>query len=260
MTSDVRSPDYDVHPAYRRALEQAGMRLERSGTVGAAAPATTRLEVCEQGVSLSLLVDDAEPGLVRDARHDGATGPAAAVLDRFCALTMGRPLYEVIHHGVVRLEADLRDHAAPPPVAGLVLPQNADSIFGLPLQLVRALRRQVGPFHLLPGQRGKWEERPGAAWLALSRAEQAARVETAFTEALRTLAIPVPLPEIVDVRDGYRIVIAPHAEEHRQTLGPALITIERALQRALDQRLELLFESAADRNRRVERLIKIPGS
>jgi hypothetical protein len=260
MTSEVPPPDYDVHPAYRRALEQAGTRLERRGTVGAAAPAATRLEVCEQGVSLSLLVDEAEPCLVRDARHDGATGPAGALLDRFCALMVGRPLYEVIHHGVVRLESDLRDDAALPPVAGLVLPQNADPIFGLPLQFVRALRRHVGPFHLPPEQRGRWEERPGAAWLALTSDEQTARVQAALAEALRALAIPVPLPQIVEIRDGCRIVIAAHAVEERQVLGPALIAIERALQRALDQRLELLFETAADRNHRVERLIKITGS
>ena len=249
-----------VHPAYRRGLAHAVVRLQRSGRIDAAIAGTRCIAVRADNVSLALLVEEAEPGCVRDARHDGATDIEAALLDRFCALMIGRPLYEIVHHGVIRLEADLRDPAIPPPVPGIVLPQNADPIFALPLRLVRALRDVVGPLHLAPSQRGQWEDRPAPAWLSLTRAEQIERLHAALADAIRALAIDVPPPVVVDVKDGFRVVIAPPAADHRLALGPALMKIERAVQSTLDSRLELLFETAADRNHRAERLIKIPGS
>jgi hypothetical protein len=249
-----------VHPAYRRALSESGRMLARCGRIDAVPPGTRRLVVQVDSVSLALLVDDALPPLVADARHDGATGLEAALLDRFCAVLAGRPLYEAVHHGVVRLEADLRDPTVPLPVDGIVLPQNADPIFELPLRLARALRELVGPSRLPPDQRGRWEDRPAPAWLALPPGQQAARVQAALDEAVPPLATVETPPRVVEVRDGFRVVIAVPSAEDRRTLGPALMRIERALQRTLDPRLELLLESAADRNRRTERLIKISGT
>lgn len=246
-----------VHPAYRRALADAGRNLERQGAAAAAAPGTRRLEVCARGVTLSLLVEEAEPGLVRDARHAGAAGDEAAVVDRLCAVIAGRPLYEAVHHGVIRAEALLRDPDAPPPVAGIVSPRNADPIFALPLELIGALRALVGPLPVPPEKRGAWDDRPAAAWLVLGHETQAARVQAALEEAVRAAALDVPAPEVVEVRDGFRVVLAPREAAHRTALGRALIAIERAVQAALDPRLELQFESLGDRNRRAERIIRL---
>jgi hypothetical protein len=206
---------------------------------------------------LSLLADDAFPSLVRDARHTGASGDDEAVIDQLCAVMIGRPLYEAIHHGLVRVEAALRDADAPAPVPGVVSPRNADEIFDGAAALLRALRDLVGPLLVPPEQRGLWDDRPAPGWLALSRDDQLARAQSALDDAVRQLQIGVPAPEVVEIKDGVRIVIAPHEQDHRTPLGRALIAIERQVQAAVDPRLELQFESLNDRNRRAERVIRL---
>ncbi|MGH9329194.1 MAG: hypothetical protein ACRD09_02025 [Vicinamibacterales bacterium] len=246
-----------VHPVYRRALAAAAARIEHRGEVAAAGPGTSRLAVAADGVSLTMLVEEAFPRLVRDARHEGASGDEEAVIDRLCAVMIGRPLYEAVHHGIVRVEAALRDASMPGPVPGVVSPRNAGPIFDRPSALLRTLRGLVGPLPVPPEQRSAWDDRPAPGWLALSREDQAARVHAAFADALHRMQIDIPVPEIVEITDGIRVVIAPHEADHRAPLGRALIAIERHVQATLDPRLELQFESLTDRNRRAERVIRL---
>src|SRR5438045_3197704 len=98
-----------VHPAYRRAVTSARTCPAHRGVAAEATTGTSRLTVSDEGVSITMLVEDGFPGIVREARHEGASGDEEVVIDRLCTVMTGRPLYEAVHHGLVRVEAALRD-------------------------------------------------------------------------------------------------------------------------------------------------------
>ncbi|MFX5956803.1 hypothetical protein ABTF01_20635, partial [Acinetobacter baumannii] len=78
--------------------------------------------------------------IVQKARYSGTqTLTETALLEGLCPLLENKPILECSDHAVMELEHSLRDHSMPPPVPGLLMLENCDSAFMMPLHLVRQL-------------------------------------------------------------------------------------------------------------------------
>jgi hypothetical protein len=231
----------EVNRFYRSAL-QAVTTHEFEGVIEPEANAI--LATASKGnVQLMALVVG-ERRIVAKARYSGiSTSNARRLLERLCPILEGKPIIECSDHAVIDLEFSLRDHSTSAPVPGVVMPENSDPMFALPIQLVRDLladyRRQASfteteNFYVRPCS---------PRWRRLSREQRQAEV----ADALATI------PEGVDFSllaiEGDRrvtIQIAPHAA--KESMGTRLLQLEARLQQAVEPVLQVHLQAKADLN------------
>lgn len=243
-------PAGELHPAYRAAVARAASSPRFEGPAPAAPAGGVVVEASEGGATLAVAV--ASDGTVAAARHRGASGTSRGLLDGLCAVLPGRSLREGRDHGVQRVEAAFRDPSAPPPARGIVTPRTADPAFGVPERLARAAYAAWTAKAGAEKGWNYWDDRPAAAWLALSAGERLSRARAAVAKAAAELALPADASEVVDLLNECRIVLAP-SRSGDPALGPKLLKLEVALKAALDPRIEVQLESVEDRNKRAER-------
>jgi hypothetical protein len=188
--------------------------------------------------------------MVTAALHE-STGVYRPLLDRFASLLLRRPLQEGSEHGVIRLERALRDPRGLPPVKGVVTPENSDSLFLVPLTLIRELAAGGG--------RNTWRDPLPEPWASLPAAEKERKAAEALALCLRDLGLPDPGIELIEVKNDRRFVLAYPSSPANKYWHYHLIGLERALRSRLGFVLELQLEDIADRNKRVERTKRAGG-
>lgn len=240
-----------THPAYRAGLAALAAAARHEGSAAAAPAGGLRVEAADGDVVLSVSVGP--DGVVADARHKGASGELKGALEGLCDLLPGRTFQEGHDHAAIRLEARLRDAGAPPPVTGLLTPRNADPAFAPPLALLRAAyKKWLAQREAKPGW-NFWDDRPDAAWLALSPETRMARAKAAVADGCRALGTAQEGVEVLDILNDCRIVLAATPETIKPSFALQMIKLERAVKKAIDPRIELQLESLEDRNRRATR-------
>jgi hypothetical protein len=205
----------------------------------------------DDGAQLRLEVDSTSHTIT--SAHFAAAAPETrALLDVFCDLITGLPLLEAAQHGILRLEAALRDPAAPPPVPGIILPRAAHPRFALPAALIA---QALATYRARSGYaevRIDYHPAPGPQWQAASPTARAAAITAVLA------ASPPPGVTLAAIERAVRIVL--RLPDHlsspaRQSL---LMTLERAIRAAVDPRLEVHAEERKDRNK-LRRLAVVPA-
>lgn len=233
---------------YAPALGRAARQIRHEAHVGAIDdPAATDLVAVSahvDGVHLRLEVDPSSHTIVTAGfAAPGATSDTRVLLDVFCGLVTGLPLLEAAWHGVSRLEADLRDPNAPPPVPGIILPRAAHPRFALPAALIAqalaAYRVRTGFAEI----RSAHHPAPGQGWQTATVAER--------TAAITAVLANNPTPDVILAAVEHDVRIVLRLPEHlsspaRQSL---LMAIERVIRRTVDPRLEVHAEERKDRNK-----------
>jgi NifU-like protein involved in Fe-S cluster formation len=198
---------------------------------------------CCDGVQLQLDIDRVTH-IIAAAHFSGTPAPPiCGLLESFCALITGLPLLEAAQHGVLRLEAALRDPTAPPPVPGIILPQAAHPRFALPTALIRDVlavyRARTGYAEL----RAPYHLAPAPAWLAAPPAERHARLAAAIAAAGEPQVI------VTAIEHDVRVVLALPEELSSNARQSLLMRLERVIKRDVDPRLEIHAEERKDRNK-----------
>ena len=240
----VADPLLAVAALFRKRLSERLAGLKHVANPGAAPASGRTLSVEASGASLALAIgDDRE---VLKANHGGAADPvSAAVLDYLCEVLAGLPIEEASDHGCHRLIAALQEDATARPVAGVVLPQNADPIFATPLALCQAIK----PAWIKSG--GDWPEDnffadpPSAAWLALSDTERREKVESLLAEdgAAQLVSIGPSL-----LGHPTRVVITLDGDLASEDKPAVARRIERLLGARVEPRLEVYVEELKDQS------------
>lgn len=242
-----------VHPAYLKGLEAAARKISYPGSFDESEviQGNKLISVDADGAQLSVLVDD--KGVVTNARHSGAQGLEAGLLDLLCKELVGRPFQEGAEHGPIRLEYALREPGVPLPVKGLLTPDNADPIFHLATKLVR------NAFHTYLKATGKkiewneWEDALTAKWAALNEADRVALATKELNQIAQDLKLPYTNFPVINVRHDVRLTIALDANASNPKYGMYLMQLERELKKRVDKRLELCLEGLEDKNNRESR-------
>lgn len=203
-----------------------------------------------------LIVRVNEAGSVQEATHMGFRGFERVLMDVFCEILCDRPLQEGAEHGVIRLEAFLRDRTQVHPVKGLLTPENADPSFVLPTQLVREAFSQ---FLAKTGQdfkRNFWRDPVPSSWLELPYETKLKEAQNLMNAGSRTLGLQEDI-QVTEIKNDTRFVLAYNQMPGKPDFGRHMIKLELWLRAQMNFQVELQLESIEDRNRRVERTKRV---
>lgn len=178
------------------------------------------------------------------ARFDGAREGAAAVLDAVCEAVEGVPLREALDHGVSQAELALRDRDGPPPVRGVVLPENASPAFAAALGLLRGWLDGWAARGLPLPQESRYHRGVSDAWRSLGADAQRARVN----EVLDGRASELGGARCARVVQSERVILKLDAGLPSAVRAAALMRAERWLKSQLDAGLYVQTEERNDAN------------
>ncbi|MGO9936956.1 MAG: hypothetical protein ACLPH3_04735 [Terracidiphilus sp.] len=231
----------EVSRFYRSALQvittrefEANIELETNAILAIASRGNLKL--------MALVVG--ERHIIAKARYTGScTSIERRLLERLCPILEGKPIIEASDHSVIDLEINLRDHSLSAPVPGVIMPENTDSMFALPIQLVRDLladyRRQTSfidteNFHVRPCS---------PRWRRLSREQREAEVAAAvatFSEGNELL--------IAAIEGDRRVIFEIAPDAAKETNGSRLLQLEAHLQQTVEPVLQVHLQARADLN------------
>ena len=235
-----------VHPVYRQAICAIAGRIAHEGELDLP-HGTTRYEAASEGVTLAIAVGRGHT--ITAAAHAGTTlRTDRAVMDALCSLLPGLSVQEASDHGAQRLERMLRANGERP-VAGIVLPENADPVFVGPARLMREIAAEyVRATGYAPGQ-NNFTSRPSPSWLALSRDEKLRSVQAALDGAADDAGLAPGDARVVEIEQHLRatVAFAEHVEVGRKP--HALMDLEQSLRRDLEPTLQLFSLELKDANR-----------
>lgn len=251
------SSSTEIGEAYKKELEKRSAKIlfETSHRV----PPGQGFEFSAEsnGVTLRCLVDSS--GKVLMASHQGAQGLVRGLMDEFCSILEGRPMQEGAEHGVIRLENRLRD----PNFLkgkGIVIPQNADPIFQLPLKLIRQMYKDSLSSRQCWPERNYWRDSISPFWLEKPIEVRRSEVEKAVRELCVAEGIDISV-NVQEVKHDKRFVLAYAGSSPTQKrFSERLIRFEQELRRSYGVEIELQMESLEDKNKREQRTARPPVS
>lgn len=239
----TRLPPAGIHPAYAKSLQDLlplraheGLLQPESGVILA--------QAVDGETTLAVAIDPTSHRVVRAAYRGAAHPVARALLEGLCRLLEGRPVQENSDHAVLRLERQLRDRAAAPPVPGIVTPDNADPALAALQRLVREVmasyRRQTASASSVNG----YDEPAAADWRVLSPDQRLERVRDVVARHAEGAGV-----EVVRLEGDQRIVVQSIGSGEPLTLPHRLLAIEAALRDTVERTLQVYLQPRIDENR-----------
>jgi len=236
------SASMEIHPAYRRAL----LDVLRSPTHAGRLESQPGLDLAcasEQGVTLTALIDPAAKTVKAAAYLGAGSQVQRGLLEVVCAYAEGKPVQEWNDHAVIYAEHRLRDESMPPAVPGIVLPQNADAAFALPLRLVRGLVAQWRQAAGNTSEENRYDPPVSASWKTLSREERLAHVQQALTASSLGEGM-----QALRCEGDRRVVVRWTIALDQGTQQQRLRQLERHLKSTLEPTLQVYLEPKTDQN------------
>ena len=140
--------------------------------------------------------------------------------------------------------ASLRDPTAPLPVAGIVLPENADPAFALPLRLIRALFAEWRRVSGAAVAENFYDQPSSPSWRVLTTEERAARIQRALEDHELGQAMAV-----VRLESLQRVVVRFLTPLDTAAQQQRLIGVEGYLKETVEPTLQVYLEPKLDQNR-----------
>ncbi|HWQ90428.1 MAG TPA: hypothetical protein VN673_02065, partial [Clostridia bacterium] len=234
-----------VRPSYQQKLKTrfAEVKFKRELLVH---ETQIPLRASEEGCTLAWAVQT-DQHVITDAVFGGSTrGPMQATLDYLCGILIGLPVLEARDHAIVRLEFALRDPRQRHPVAGILLPQNADPIFRLPARLVKRL---FDDYLTATGYRpsmNSFDPGPSLAWQSLSAQQREARVAAVLTAHASDLNLQEGAIQVVECKYAYAVTIRFGEGLSIPSKRSLALAVERLLRERCEPRLEVFCEEKKD--------------
>lgn len=232
-----------AHPTYKSGILSA---LETQNHEGETPlnDGQIKVEHTYQGVTLSASINPNEHTVDKVNFKGATTGIEKSLLEMLSGLMEGRPVVECAHHAVINLEHAMRDQSTVRPVAGIVMPSNADPIFILPIKLVNGLissyRTQtdyweIDNFYTAPAS--TW-------WRSLSKNARIQQVQTMLNEHPSGRKL-----KVVRMEGQQRVIVDFGDDPDYTTLPGRLMKLESHLQNSLEKTIQLHAEPRVDQNK-----------
>jgi len=243
MVSDIA----DTPKAFAGAIADRLTRLAHSGP---AAPSNAQvISVEEEGIGLTLTLED-ETEIVTDARFSAPEmAPEAAVLDTLCDHAIGAPVREVVDHGLVFALQALRDPDVPAPVSGIVTPRNVGACFAIPLRLVAAVRREAEERFGRHTDTNFFDRPYSETWKNLDKQAKRDLVLPHIESFKAANGISDNAFELVDIDQYDRLFLILTDEIAVSDKPMLLMKMERWLRKKTGERIEIFTEVVKDANR-----------
>jgi hypothetical protein len=244
-----RRPDgfSEVDLRYRVALQNAARMLEFEGAFPEPMGAISSVkESGKGGVTLHARFNVADNTIV-ELRHQGAeTVAVAALFDRLCAGGKGVPIQELADHGVIGLEANLRDKSIGPGRQGIILAERTDPLFARANSLARVLARDYRNSCGIGSQENFYDKPVGAHWQSLDAPRRAEVVLATLASHASEIGITREQIEVLDTTTDTRVIVGLASSIERCRAPVVLRGAEQVIQREIDPRLELLLTERKD--------------
>ena len=234
-----------VRPIYQEKLRERSSNLRFRRALKTDANQIS-LRATEGPSSLSWSVSP-EKHIITDAAFEStASGPILAALDILCETLVGLPVLEAREHAIIRLEFALRTANQKHPVTGIVLPQNADSLFRLPSNLVNRLFDDYRTStQYIPGA-NVFDPGPKAEWRMLPAEEREKRLSNAVNEATSSLGTQIGDVEVVECKFPYAVTVKFADRLTIPSKRQLALNLERLFRQKCDPRLEVFCEEKKD--------------
>lgn len=227
---------------YRPALEVACESHDYEGVIE---PKTDAILATASHEELKLMaLVRGERHIITTARYSGTCSEIyRGLMERLCPTLQGKPILEASDHAVIELESSLRDRTQPLPAPGVIMPENCDPMFAVPLHLVRGLladyRRSVGfrttdNFYLPPCT---------PRWRDLSHERQRSEVAAAVATFPGGSDF-----EVLAIEGDRRVVIRIAPGVSKGAIGSRLLGIEQHLQKVVEPVLQIHLPAKSDLN------------
>lgn len=241
------TPGYSgsVHPVYREGLRKASQFRLHEGLLHREF-GVELLRASHEDVLLMVLIEPEHPaGTVKKARYQGPVSDIQrGLLEVLCRIMEGKPILECSDHAAIYLEHELRDHSQPPPVPGIITPENADPVFAVPTLLVRNLMAEYRQRTGFAATVNFYESLPSAQWQALSEDERIRRVKIALDHHQAGRGM-----EVASLEGLKRIVVKFSGEHDSSTKQRQLIQVENYIKSTIDPALQLYMLPKLDQNK-----------
>jgi hypothetical protein len=160
-----------------------------------------------------------------------------SAMDMLCEIINGLPLHEVREHAIVKLEYRLRDPEKKPPVQGIILPQNADSIFLKVRELLIGCLQKTEVYKVR--EANFFDSGPNKNWIARSPNDREMECQQAVDSASIELLGYEKGIRIIDAHKPYAVTIKFEGDAGVGVKRKAALAIEKILRRVCDPRLEV---------------------
>ena len=232
-----------VHAVYREGLRKASQLRSHEGAFNMD-PGLELVQASHEDVSLAAQIELSTHTVKKTRYHGALSDVQRGLLELLCKIMEGKPILECSDHAVIYLEHELRDHLQPPPVLGVLTPENADPIFLVPTLLVRNLmaeyRRRTGFTETV----NFYEPPASDQWQALPENERIRRVQIALDRHQAGRGM-----EVVNLEGLNRVIVNFNGELDNTTKQKQLIQVEHYIKNTIDPSLQLYMLPKLDQNK-----------
>jgi hypothetical protein len=230
----------DAHPCHAVRLQVLLADVRHEGSLGALAGADLA-EATLEGMTLQALVDRKRRLVTRAAFSGAASATQRALLEGLARALENKPIQEGADHAVLALEHSLRDPAVPPPVPGVVTPENAGPAFALMQKLARALLADYRARTGYSDTQNFFDRPVGAQWAAHSEAQRLNAVRAALEPHAGQVSV-------VGLDGPKRVVVRFVDSLDSQARQGLLVRLEDHLRKTVEPTLQLTAQTKADVN------------
>ena len=233
-----------LNPIYRKKIQKISQSIAYEKSLEP--HQGMKLITCsEEEESLMVLVDSDH--IIREAAHQGTKSIIQkGVLDELCRIIIGLPMLELGDHGFILLENSIRDDSFKRPVIGVVLPNNADPIFRLPLLLTREILSQYRKAMRYSSTVNFYIAPPKSEWTQLSNDEQIEKLKNSLIEICEQFSFQASDIEVVKISKTGKVIIKMSDNVDKKKLPEYLMQLEKTIQEKVEPTMRLYFEERKD--------------
>jgi NifU-like protein involved in Fe-S cluster formation len=193
-------------PVYREKIREALQSSTHGGELSAS-NGQLLLHSSTQGVTLMVLIDPSTHTVKKTSFNGAGSEIQRGLLEVFCRICEGKPIQECSDHAGILLEFELRDHRQTRPVSGIVMPENTNPDFNIPIQLIREI---FSSYKIKTQYHPGWNffhPSPSTQWKNLSEDERTQSLRRALETGCRELNLPESAVELVSLDHTVRVTL-----------------------------------------------------
>lgn len=208
-----------------------------------------KFEASDSGIELKVNFDPEAQTISEVFARTNASEHEAA-LGRLKHVLTGLPVDEAAQHGGLKFEFACRDLSIRKPVSGIMLVNNAESIFDTVTKLIRDVCSQYQVTYKPKRGLNFYHESISDAWSNLTNEERKAKIEATVKSFLPSVDESSEAIKISQIERSTKIYVIYQSEGSVAKRGQVLMDLERKLRTELEWNLEIFQEEIQDFNSR----------
>ena len=234
----------EIHPVYRENIKKAMSTFPHDCLIELKSPEDSILiQSNYDNITLTAVIDRSNHS-IKEVSYQGAISDAQrGVLEVLCKIIEGMPIQECSDHSVIELEFELRDYSQPRPVFGITMPNNADPIFKLPINLTKNLLENYRKMTGYTDTRNAYDRSSSIGGSSTSNIELINQIQSMINSHNDGKGVTV-----LSINGEKQVVIKFEEILDSMTKHDRIVRLENHLKRLVEPTLQLYMEPKIDQN------------